>query len=91
MGPRRKGQMAQGNGIDDAVFGIKAREKWSSDQSQGAEQGCDPSDGHVLSKATHVSDVLVVMNAHDDGARTQEEKRFEKSMGHQVKDGDWIS
>ena len=81
--PRAR-QMTEMNSFNDAVLGIETREQGSSNQGQGPEQRRDPSDGHVLAQTTHPSDVLIVMNTHDDRTSGQEQQRLEKRVGHQM-------
>ena len=87
----RAWQMAFSHGFDDAVFGIEAGKERRADQSQGTQQGGDPSDGHVLAHAAHPTDVLVVVHAHDDRSSTQEQQGFEEGVCHEVEHGHRVS
>ena len=86
---RRK--LTEVNSLNDAVLGVEPREQRCADQCQRAKQRGNPGNGHVLAQSTHVSDVLVVMHADDDGASTQEQQRFEKGVRHEVENCDRIS
>ena len=52
--------------FDDVLFRVEAREKRRAHQGQRTDQKGDPRDGHVLTQATHVADVLIMMHADDD-------------------------
>ena len=77
-------QMTLAHRFDDAVLRIEAREKRYCNQSERTQERGDPGDGHVLAHAAHPADVLVVMHAHDDRARSEEQQRLEERVGHQV-------
>ncbi|OPZ12867.1 MAG: hypothetical protein BWZ07_00979 [Alphaproteobacteria bacterium ADurb.BinA280] len=69
---------------NDAVLGVVPREKRRADQSQCANQGSDPGDGHVLAQTTHPAHVLLVMHPDDDRAGSKEQQRLEEGMRHQM-------
>ena len=84
VGKARCRQVAKVHRFNDAVFGIEAREKRGANQGQRAQQEGDPSDGHVLAHRAHPTNVLVVMQTHDDRASSQEQQRFKEGVGHEV-------
>ena len=84
------GEMALMDGFDNAVLGIETGEQGCTNQRQRAKQRCDPGDRHVFAYAPHPTDVLVMVHAHDDRARTEEQQRLEEGVRHQVEYGNGV-
>ena len=74
--------------VENFILAPKAGEK-ERDPAEGhhADGVSDECDRHVFPQAAHVPDVLFLVDAVDDGARTEKEESLEKRVGDQVDHG----
>lgn len=83
----------QGSGVgvrcvgsfDDEVFGVKACKEGYAGECEAADnQGCG-GEGYCIKQSAYFSDVLLVIQAVDNGSRTYEQYGFEECVGADVK------
>src|SRR5438876_5944231 len=70
---------------EDGVLRKETREQRSSRNCERGDQHRPISGLDFLAEATHVAHVLLASHRVNDGARSEEEQRFEESMRHEVK------
>src|SRR5438270_8817351 len=69
----------------DRVFAKKSAERRATNQCQRAGRKCAKRDFKLWREAAHFPNVLLVMQADDDGAGGKEQERFEKCVREKVK------
>ena len=55
------------------------------------DETSDPGNRHIPPQPAHVPHVLLMVHTDNDRTRREEQQRFEKRMGHQVKNSRRIS
>src|SRR6476646_1390403 len=88
--PEHPGRMRVGRGQN----GVLTEESGEARESRNGETGNtkrEEGNGHCLSQAAHVAQILFTREAVDHAARAEEEQGLKESVRHQVKNAGGIS
>src|SRR5262249_27272527 len=69
---------------ENRVLAKESAERRTTDQCQGAGSECRKSDRKFSTQTTHLPDVLLVVENHDDRARREKQKRLKKCVSEKM-------